>query len=86
MKSINVPSSAQQVSCIGISKDYSTPGQVNDANGFIRVKNIGDDIGHIRIYGHFDDGMAFSPGETEYLYINDGESLEIVDGQFNIMF
>ena len=86
MKSINVPASAQQVSCIGMSKDYSTPGQVKDATGFIRVKNVGDSLGHIRIYGNYDDGMAFSPDETEYLYINEGETLEIVDGIFNIMF
>ena len=86
MKSINVPASAQQVSCIGISINVTTAGAVEDAQGFVRVKNVGDDLGHIRLFGKTDDGMAFSSGETEYLYLNDGEVLEVVDGEFNIMF
>ena len=86
MKSINVPASAQQVSCLGFAKDFTSTGNLPEVKGFIRVKNISDDVAHIRLYGRQDDGMAFSPGETEYLYINEDESLEIVDGQFNIMF
>lgn len=90
MKSLNVPATAQQVSCVGMSKDYLSAGIVKDAVGFIRVKNIGGTMGHVRIQGKYDSeedvGMAFSVGETEYLYINEGETLEIVDGKFNIMF
>ena len=87
MKSISVPSTAQQVSSVGFSKDYTTAGKLPDeVNGFIRVKNIGDADGRIRLYGHLDDGMVMSPGETEYMFLNDGENLEIVAGEFNIMF
>lgn len=87
MKSMNVPASAQQVSCLGFGKDFSTPGKLEDEiTGFIRVKNIGEDMGHIRLYGAAGDGVAFSSGETEYLYINEGDCLEIIDGEFNIMW
>lgn len=86
MKSLNVPSSNQPVSNIGYSENFSTPGKLpDDVCNYVRVKNVGEEIGHIRLHGSQDDGMAFSPGETEYLYINEGECIEIVDGEFNVM-
>lgn len=86
MKSINVPASAQQVSCIGFAKDFTQGVLSKEICGFVRVKNVGDDYGHIRLNGMGGDGMAFSVGETEYVYINEGDCLEIVDGNFNIMY
>jgi len=87
MKSMNVPASSQQIACLGFGKNFSSAGKLpEEVSGYIRVKNVGTTLGHIRIYGADGDGMAFSPDETEYLYINEGESVEIVDGSFNIMF
>ena len=91
MKALSVPSSNQPVSCIGFSKDFSSPGKIDEnISGYVRVKNVSDDIGHIRLYekysDDYDDGMAFSAGETEYIYVEEGDFLEVVDGEFNIMW
>lgn len=87
MKSMNVPASSQQMCCLGFAKDFSTAGKLSEEiTGYVRVKNVGDDIGHVRKFGDAGDGIAFSPDETEYFYINDDECLEIVDGSFNIMY
>lgn len=87
MKSMNVPATSQPVCCLGFAEDITTTGRLNvGINGYVRIKNIGDEIGHVRKFGDGGDGIALSPGETEYFYINNGEQLEIVDGQFNIMY
>lgn len=90
MKQIQAPSSSsnQTVGCLGFSGNYdSTDGVLPDyISGYIRVKNIGNTLGHIKLSdsGANDVGMAFSPGETEYLYIQ--KPIKIVDGDFNIMY
>ena len=91
MKTINAPYSAQRFMCIGVSKEFDSSDTIPaDINGYVRIKNVSDIIGHIRLkdkYSSSDDsGMAFSPGETECVYINEGDQLEVVDGEFNIMY
>lgn len=91
MKAIDAPYSAQSIKNIGFAKDFKSSDTLpTDITGIVRIKNVSDDIGHVRLKDAFssseDDGMAFSSGETEYVYINDGEQLEIVDGEFNIMW
>lgn len=87
MKSLNVPSSNQPISNIGYGENFSTPGKLPSyVCNYVRIKNIGSELGHIRLFGNQDDGIAFSVGETEYFYVNEGECIEIIDGEFNIMY
>ena len=76
-----------QIVGIGPAEDYSAGDTVSSADhhGIVRFKNIGDDIGRIRIKGHSGAGVAISSGETEYFGIYPGEEVEIVSGSFNVM-
>lgn len=87
MKSINVPASAQQVSNIGFSKDFSQGICPEEVVGFIRIKNIGEEDGRLRKKSQVEaEGIVLSAGETEYFYIEPDDRLEILSGQFNIMY
>lgn len=74
-----------QVSEVTIGKNFSS-GVCEGISGIVRVKNIGEDMGIVRLQNKSGDGIYFSAGETEYLAIPEGEKLEVVSGEFNIMF
>ena len=83
---VDVNGRTVQVSKLSIAENFST-GLVPDyVKGIVRIKNIGEEQGIIRIDGMNDDGVYFSAGETEYLAIKNGDRIRIVSGEFNIMY
>lgn len=85
---IDKNSRSVQISPLGFCKNFET-GVVNDPEitGIVRIKNIGEDDAIIRYDENPDSaGMYLSVGETEYLYLEEGKHLNIVQGTLNIMF
>ena len=85
---IDKNSRSVQISPLGFCKNFET-GVVNDPEitGIVRVKNIGEGDAIIRYNEHPDSaGMYLSSGETEYIYLEEGKHLNIVQGTVNIMF
>jgi hypothetical protein len=90
MKNLYVDKNSRAVQCsiIGYGKNFSV-GEITDSevHGFIRVKNIGEDMAIFRYSNYKDsDGIYLSPGETEYFFVDDDHSIEIVQGTLNIMY
>lgn len=78
-------SRAIQCSCLGYSKNFGTGILPLEVNGYIRLKNIGDDEAIIRYTDQIDaDGVILSPNETEYFLIE--REIEIIQGTLNIMY
>lgn len=81
-------SRAVQCSIIGYAKNFSS-GVIEDkeVTGFVRIKNIGQDVAIFRSSNHINsDGIYLSPGETEYFYVEDEQKIEILQGTLNIMY
>lgn len=82
---VDVNSRTVQIIGIGVARDFTSGDIIEDVEGIVRFKNIGEDDGRIRILGYDDDGVVISSGETEYFGIYPGEKIEIVSGTFNVM-
>lgn len=90
MKNLYVDKNSRAVQCsiVGYSKNFSI-GKITDdeIHGFIRMKNIGENMAIFRCANHKDsDGIYLSPGETEYFFVESEQNIEIIQGTINIMY
>lgn len=85
---IDINSRAIQCSTIGFAKNFNEGIIDNpEVKGYVRLKNISDSNAIFRYSSHKEsDGIVLSPGETEYFYIEQDKTIEIVQGTLNIMF
>lgn len=90
MKNLYVDKNSRAVQCsvVGYGKNFST-GEItdNEIHGFIRMKNIGEDMAIFR-YANYKEsnGIYLSPGETEYFFVESEQNIEIIQGTINIMY
>lgn len=90
MKNLYIDKNSRAVQCsvIGYGKNFSS-GEIKDeeVHGFVRIKNIGDNMAIFKYANHQgSDGIFLSPGETEYFYVEADKNIEVLQGVINIMY
>lgn len=90
MKNLYIDSNGRSLQCsrVGYAMNFST-GEIDNENvkGVVRIKNVGSTDAVFRYARHTgSDGIVLSSGETEYFYVEPGETLEVVSGTLNIMW
>ncbi len=89
MKTIFVDANSRTsvVGYLGMAKNYTT-GQEIDSSifcGLVRFYNYGDEDGIIKIKDGVGDGMKIPAGHVEYIGIQEGDTVQVVSGSFNVM-
>ena len=76
-----------QWSALGNCKNFEAGVIDQTFDGYIRVKNIGEEMAAIRYQDQTgSDGLHLSPDETEYLRVERGRKIEVIAGTVNIMY
>lgn len=89
MKNLPIDSNSRTIQCayLGFTRNFNAGVVDKEVTGYVRLKNIGETNAVVRFTDQYGcDGLVLSPSETEYLYLQNGRQLEIMQGTLNIMF